>query len=166
MRAIRLTSAAAALTIVALAGACASPVDHVAGDAAPVTDRPSPSAVAVTTSAPVTKAASSASPQPTRTVPEKVNPCPVKASTLYRALQGTDIFERAARPAGLKTPDCYQGYAFAEETRSASDPADIGAVLFKYNAGTGRWKPVNLGTANVCEGYVSAEVASHFGDGC
>ena len=170
MRVIQLTSAVAAITLIALAGACSSPVAHVAGDAAPVTGPASPVATTATPSPTVPTVAASVQPskvEPAKTVTKKTNPCPVTSSTLYRVIKGTDFGDRLGNPPGLKVQKCYQGYAVAEVVEPPDSQQDINVVLFKYNAGTGRWEPLNFGSGGVCEGYVSADVESHIGGtGC
>ena len=167
MRVIQLTSAAAAITLIALAGACSSPVAHVAGDAAPVTGPASPVATTATPSPTVAASVQPSKVEPAKTVTKKTNPCPVTSSTLYRVIKGTDFGDRLGNPPGLKVQKCYQGYAVAEVVEPPDSQQDINVVLFKYNAGTGRWEPLNFGSGGVCEGYVSADVESHIGGtGC
>ena len=160
MRVIQFTSAAA---FIALIGACSTPVAHVAGDAAPATDRPSsaPTVAATTATPSATVPTVVASAEPVKTTSKKTNPCPVKASTLSRALQYSEFNENTAYTPRLDVQACYRGYAVAREQPNAGERA---WVSFKYNAGTGRWKALALGTDGVCEGHVPADIASHLGE--
>jgi hypothetical protein len=91
--------------------------------------------------------------------------CPVTVETLLSALRksDTDVFDRAARPDGLRNPVCYRGYAAAGTVPDGkSQPSRI---VFGLDAGTATWRPLNVGSADYCDGYVPSDIAAHL-DGC
>jgi hypothetical protein len=63
----------------------------------------------------------------------------------------------------FEAPVCYQGYAVAHTAPDGATQPSY--VLFRYDAKTGRWQPLNVGSADYCQGYVPADIASHF-EGC
>jgi hypothetical protein len=151
-----------AISVVAFAGACDQPIDHVAGPAAPVT-APVTAPVASATGAAPTAPPSSGPPSsgpPTSSSPtpaKAADPCPVSASTLYTALRTSEIFARAGKPDGLAKPSCSRGFAYARSTFTRSLPAGHGEIPWILFAHDGSWKAVNLGTGDVCGGYVTSQ---------
>ncbi len=86
--------------------------------------------------------------------------CPVTADTLMAALRtsGSDIYQRAARPAALKDVSCYQQFAIAETVPSGQ--TDSTRIVFHYDGAARSWRPVNLGSAGACTGYVPTDIAA------
>jgi hypothetical protein len=170
-RALTLT---VAVTVVAFAGACAKPVPRVAGAAAPVVDRSpsaSPTASPAASTGPASASASPSASASASSGPAKpatrADPCPVSSATLYRELRANgDMLDRGGNPTALARPTCYRGFAIAQAVNKPSYQGELPGYLFKYDAGTTRWKVLNLGTGGVCEGYAPADVWSHLGGGC
>lgn len=87
--------------------------------------------------------------------------CPVRGETLLAALKTTDMYARAGKPGALLDVVCYGAFASARDAGGGQP----NRILFGFDAATGRWKPLNVGSANYCAGFVPAEVASHM-PGC
>jgi hypothetical protein len=168
MRALTLT---AAIALVAFAGACTKPA-HVDGLAQPANPAPT------TTSASPAPAVTSAAPRsssppatPAGTTTAKTSKpvddhCPASGRALLTALRQSEIYARAGHPDGITTPSCYQGFAYARSAWEVEPQHEQPWILFKFDSKAGRWKPVNLGTAGVCEGYAPQAVSDHLGGGC
>jgi hypothetical protein len=76
----------------------------------------------------------------------------------------SDLSSRSVGADGvLDQVDCYKGFATAK-VFVKGEPRD-GRVLFGYDESTGTWRPLNIGSANFCEGYVPSDIAKHF-EGC
>lgn len=167
---MRVVTFAGAVAAVALAAACSPSVDHVSGLAQPVTGASGSSpATAASTAAAIT---SPSSPPATtgRTSTGKpehtADPCPASAATLFHALRTSEIYGRAGNPDGLAKPNCYQGFAYARSTFRKAPQGEIPWILFGYDAkGGGGWRALNLGTGDVCAGYVSQTVRDHLNQG-
>jgi hypothetical protein len=176
MRALMLTGAVA---VVALAGACSQPADHVDGLAQPVNDAPVSAPSSAPPTKPTTKPATSApttmpAPATTKASPaatkRATDPCPASAKTLYAALRKSEMFSRAGSPDGMGKSACEQGFAFGRSTFEQEPQGEIAWVLFKFDTKAGAWRALNLGTAEVCDDYVPQPVQDRFnrsiGGGC
>ncbi|GGN80365.1 hypothetical protein GCM10010112_55840 [Actinoplanes lobatus] len=151
MRALKFTGI---LTLVTLAGACSQPAEHI-GDAA----RPATSATSATTptAAPTTTAA--------KAEQSAADPCPVSAATLFEALRKSDLYEAGGKPDGMAKPNCYQGFAYGRSTFRKEPEGEIASVLFQFDSEARAWKALNLGTGEVCDGYVSPSVRDRLNQG-
>ncbi|MBW6437808.1 hypothetical protein KZ829_29135 [Actinoplanes hulinensis] len=159
MRTLKLTGT---LALVALAGACSQPAEHVGGAAQPVNGAPTATAT-TPAAAPTTPSATPSTPTATRTTTDKTeqggtDPCPVSAATLFEVLRKSDLYEASGKPDGMAKPNCYQGFAYGRSTFRQEPEGEIASVLFKFDTKARAWKALNLGTANICEGYVSQPV--------
>ncbi len=124
-----------------------------AGNSSAVPTDDPPSAAAATSAAPVGA---------TRTVGDG---CPVSVQTLLSALttSTTDMYKRAGRPAALRDAVCYRGFAIAGAVPDGkSQPSQI---VFGFDVRATAWRPLNVGSADYCTGYVPADIAAHL-DGC
>jgi hypothetical protein len=91
--------------------------------------------------------------------------CPVSVQTLMSALttSTTDMYKRAGRPAALRDPVCYRGFAIAGTVPDGkSQPSQI---VFGFDVRATAWRPLNVGSADYCTGYVPTDIAAHL-DGC
>ena len=107
-----------------------------------------------------------ATPTPTPGNADAPDPCPVSAQTLLGVLKGTDIARRGGNPTALEGVSCYKNYAYA---RNADKPhsGERSYFLFGYVRPGNRWIPLNLGTGDVCEGYVLDKATrDRLGAGC
>ena len=90
--------------------------------------------------------------------------CPVTTEILVAALAASpDVVSRVFNPGSLVDAVCYDGFAVAHTI--GDDTHDNVSVLFQFREVDQKWVAVNLGSANFCEGYTSAEVADHL-PGC
>lgn len=86
--------------------------------------------------------------------------CPVDVRTLTAALaRNPKIESELAQPASLLTPTCYNGYATAS---TAPKPGlDAPVILFHYDATARQWVAENVGSSDLCTGYVPDDIAAH-----
>ena len=156
MRRIFRTVAMAGLVSAAFALAgCAGPISSNA------TGTPS-NAVPVTTAASSEAARSTATAQASPSgKASAASACPVSEEALFAALKADVAFyQRAGKPTALYHVTCYDNYA---TVGAEIDGRKLqGAIFFGYDPATMTWRPLNMGSAGYCKGYVSPEIASHF----
>ncbi|MFI5916901.1 hypothetical protein [Dactylosporangium sp. NPDC051541] len=133
-------------------------------------DAPAPSTGTTTTAAPEpsrTTTASAANPTTTAPAPgtttaparSAVDPCPVSVATLLEALRASaDFYQRAARPAALRDASCASGYAVASTVFDGQHQTT--EIVFGFDATAPRWRPLNLGSADICVGFVPGDAAA------
>jgi hypothetical protein len=92
-------------------------------------------------------------------------PCPVDAITLYAALRSGDqsYYDRAANPAALANPVCVDGFAVAKTVPAPERQATL--ILFVFDRAAAAWRPLNLGSADLCDSQVPSDVAARL-PGC
>jgi hypothetical protein len=158
------TIAAGALVTLALTGCLSEGHPALAVTVTPV---PSGASAAPASGAATAPARTAASPGRSTAAPAHgpASTCPVTADTLLTTLKAgsTDIYKRAGRPAALETPTCYGRFAVAQTAFNGTTQQAY--VLFGFDATSGTWRPLNLGSAEFCTGYVPTDVAAHL-PGC
>ncbi|GAA4251639.1 hypothetical protein GCM10022255_045050 [Dactylosporangium darangshiense] len=101
-----------------------------------------------------------AHPSGTATLPTRstADPCPVTVATLLSALRDSpDFYHGEARPAALRDVACASGYATAGTVYDeAPQPSQI---VFGFDAANSHWRPLNVGSGDICEGFVPSDVA-------
>jgi hypothetical protein len=140
------------------------------GVSRPSAAAPTPSQASAPVAAPSVSASPVPSISPTASPPgspaASVNPCPVSERTLLGALKGTDIGRRGGSPTKLTGIKCDKGYAMARDD-SPPGPGERGYFLFGFRQPQNVWTPLNVGTADLCVGYVlDRSTRQHLGDGC
>jgi hypothetical protein len=155
-------SMTAAIGILALTGCTSerhpSPTALPGADASPsVSATPAPSGAAPPTG---TAAASPAAKAPAR---RPDGSCPVSAETLMSALKAssTDMYTRVGRPYALQEITCDAMFAVAVAVRDSD--MERGSVLFGFDVDSQTWRALNIGTGDICVGYVSVQVAVRLG---
>jgi hypothetical protein len=139
------------------------------GEAKPATrsSTGSPPPAAAPTSpepAPPTKASTVPPTTRTSTGAAAASACPVTETALLKALSGTDIADRGSNPKKLAGIRCYRDYALATDG-TPSTTHELATFLFGYRRPENRWVPLNLGTDNICEGFVlDQDVRQHLGN--
>ncbi|GAA0426721.1 hypothetical protein Aca07nite_36710 [Actinoplanes capillaceus] len=166
MRALNLTGT---LALVVLAGACSQTVEHVGGAAQPVNGAPAATATSPS-AAPTSPSTTSSTPTANPTTADKAkqggtDPCPVSAATLFEVLRKSDLYEAGGNPDGMAKPNCYQGFAFGRSTFRQEPEGEIASILFKFDTKARAWKALNLGTGDICGGYVSEPVRDRLNQG-
>jgi hypothetical protein len=73
------------------------------------------------------------------------------------------MYKRAGRPAALEAVTCYGTFAVAQTAPDSATQQSY--LLFGFDGTSRTWRPLNLGSANFCAGYVPADVAAHL-PGC
>jgi hypothetical protein len=75
----------------------------------------------------------------------------------------SDIYDRAGRPAHLRGAACYGGFAVAGTVPDGkSQPSRL---VFAFDAATNTWRPLNVGSGGICDGFVPDAAAKHL-PGC
>jgi hypothetical protein len=109
--------------------------------------------------------AASKPPAPAATQPTAAGASCANGDALYDVLMANaKMWDDLGKTTGLNNPVCVGGFALAKayDSTTGGDPA---VVLFQFESG--KWKVLNGGTSNVCDGKVPAEVAKAFaGKGC
>jgi hypothetical protein len=84
----------------------------------------------------------------------------VSAGTLLGSLRAdtTGMNDRASRPGALRTPSCAQGFAVAAAVPDGQH--ETAQILFTFDPGNSSWHPLNVGSADLCTGFVPAEIAA------
>ncbi|MEV6931693.1 hypothetical protein AB0M46_45380 [Dactylosporangium sp. NPDC051485] len=86
------------------------------------------------------------------------DPCPVSAAALLSALHDSpDFYQRAAKPAALQDVACASGYAIAGTAYDGQHQTT--QIVFNFDPTGARWRPLNLGSADFCEGFVPNDIA-------
>ena len=166
----------AALAVIGLAAltGCSS-AGQPAARSAPPTATAVPSQAAPATAAPGTStvttppagttntntANTTTRPPATTTAPAKsaVDRCPVTAATLLDALRASpEFYQRAARPAALQDASCASGYAVASTVFDGQH--QTAEIVFGFDATAAHWRPLNLGSADICDGFVPGDAAA------
>lgn len=137
--------------------------------AKPTATPPVPSASATTpapASSPTATATATATRGSTATATAS-GPCPVTDRVLLAALKGTDIADRGSNPTALGNVVCYKNYAIARDTSPGERQGERAYFLFGYKQPQNRWTPLNLGTSDICTGYVlDKAIRDHLGEAC
>ncbi|MFG2044300.1 hypothetical protein [Dactylosporangium sp. NPDC048998] len=110
---------------------------------------------------PTTGTAAAAHPSGTAAPPTRstADPCPVTVTTLLNALRDSpEFYQRAAKPAALQDAACANGYAIAGTVYDGQHQTT--QIVFSFDAAASHWHPLNLGSADFCEGFVPDDVAA------
>jgi hypothetical protein len=119
----------------------------------------------VTTGEPKPATGASTTPARSDPVPAGNKVCPVQADVLMTALRTStsDIYSRAGKPNVLQDVVCYRMFATAGTVPDGkSQPVHI---VFGFDAAARVWRPLNLGSASYCAGFVPDDVAAQL-PGC
>jgi hypothetical protein len=73
------------------------------------------------------------------------------------------FYTRTAKPKTLAKSVGYDAFAVAQTPDDGVTQQSW--IIFGYVAASRTWRPLNVGSAEYCEGYAPHEVASHF-PGC
>lgn len=87
-------------------------------------------------------------------------PCPITAGQFLTALRDLDreLYQRAGNPAALERPTCVDGFSVARTTPDGTHQPSL--VLFGLDSATGQWRPLNVGSGDLCVSRVPEPVAA------
>ena len=121
---------------------------------------PAPSASTPSASPPGSPPVASPSPKPPTA---SVNPCPVSEKTLLKVLNSQPGDDTQTDLVDIR---CYRGYAYARQGPHPG-PGERVYFLFGFTRPQNQWVLLNLGTGDVCRGYVlDKSVRDRLGEGC